>query len=239
MRQIAFIGDIHGNLPAAQAVFADLKRSGITEIYCLGDTVGKGPSTSAVLSLVREKCAGVVYGNWDRLVSKRDYMDFNGPWFRERLTDEEIDYLGALPRDICLDVEGVTVRMYHGRWTIDRVVMPYDGVEAIALARDAVGDGDITIMADAHHPFFVMLGGKMLVNTGSAGNPCDGIAKASYYTLSVDEGRVEGRHVRLDYDIAAAIQQAKEAGVPGLEIYEQELLQAKYLRQGKQSMRNG
>ena len=40
----AIISDIHGNLEALQAVLADIKSQGISEIYCLGDVVGYGPN---------------------------------------------------------------------------------------------------------------------------------------------------------------------------------------------------
>ena len=40
----ALISDIHSNLEALEAVFADIRSQGITEVYCLGDLVGYGPT---------------------------------------------------------------------------------------------------------------------------------------------------------------------------------------------------
>jgi predicted phosphodiesterase len=39
---IAFISDIHANLPALKAVLADITEQGVSEIICLGDVVGYG-----------------------------------------------------------------------------------------------------------------------------------------------------------------------------------------------------
>lgn len=67
-RSAAFLSDVHGNLPALEAVLADIDARGIDEIYFLGDVLGKGPSVHEVLDLLRRRCRGAVYGNWDRLV---------------------------------------------------------------------------------------------------------------------------------------------------------------------------
>ena len=65
MEKIAIISDIHGNLPALEAVLHDIKRRGITRIFCLGDLVGKGPSSAEVVDLIKQTCEAVVQGNWD------------------------------------------------------------------------------------------------------------------------------------------------------------------------------
>ena len=67
-REAAFLSDVHGNLPALEAVLADLSHRGITEVYFLGDVLGKGPAVGEVISLLRARCTGAVYGNWDKLV---------------------------------------------------------------------------------------------------------------------------------------------------------------------------
>ena len=46
VKQIALVADLHGNLPAVQALEKDLEKRGIREIICLGDIVGKGPNSA-------------------------------------------------------------------------------------------------------------------------------------------------------------------------------------------------
>lgn len=229
--QYAFFADVHGNYPAMEAVLDDIASRGIQTIYFLGDMAGKGPSSAEVIDRIRfDERITAVYGNWDRLVSG-NYQGQSGPWYRERLTAEQLDYLRALPRDITLTVAGRLVRAYHGRFTIPHVVMPVDGRPAIQQALDAVGASDITIMADSHHPFMVMQNGRMLVNTGSTGNPCDRVPKASYYILTDRNGVLESAHIRVDYDIERAVADALATpDLPMQDCYIQELRQAVYMR---------
>ena len=124
-RSAAFLSDVHGNLPALEAVLADIDARGIDEIYFLGDVLGKGPSVHEVLDLLRRRCRGAVYGNWDRLVLYSPEGErFGAPYYRERLTEAERAYLAALPETLELDFAGKRVLGYHGRFSIDRVSRP-------------------------------------------------------------------------------------------------------------------
>ncbi len=61
----AIISDIHGNLEALEAVFAEIDRRGIKKVFCLGDIVGYGPSPRECLDLVIERATTTVCGNHD------------------------------------------------------------------------------------------------------------------------------------------------------------------------------
>lgn len=61
---IAFISDIHANLPALEAVFADIDSvGGVEAIYCLGDVVGYGPQPVECIDLVASRCKTILMGN--------------------------------------------------------------------------------------------------------------------------------------------------------------------------------
>ena len=53
MTEIALVADLHGNWPATQAVEQDLIRRGIQRVWCLGDVVGKGPSSDKTFDWAR------------------------------------------------------------------------------------------------------------------------------------------------------------------------------------------
>lgn len=230
MRQIAFFADIHANLPALRAVMEDIRGRGVEEVYFLGDMVGKGPSGAQVVDLIRGFCTEAVYGNWDRLVSG-NYQGYGGPVVQ-----------GPAARGPA----GLPARPAQGPaaggggpagaglpWPLHHphVVLPYDGRKSVQQAQEAVGEADVTIMADSHHPFLVMNEGKMLVNTGSAGNPCDKVPKCSYFLLREEGTRLEAAHVRLDYDVEEAVRLALAAeGLPMQEEYVQELRRGVYMR---------
>ena len=62
----AFISDIHGNLPALQAVLADIDRLGVDQVFNLGDTLG-GPLASArTADLLIQRQIGMIAGNHER-----------------------------------------------------------------------------------------------------------------------------------------------------------------------------
>ena len=65
MNKIAVFSDIHGNLPALQAVMRDLDERGIEHRYSLGDLVGYGTFPNEVIQLIREHKIPTVMGNYD------------------------------------------------------------------------------------------------------------------------------------------------------------------------------
>ena len=61
----ALISDIHGNLEALEAVFADIEAQHINEIFCLGDIVGYGPNLRECIDRVMKTCRVTLLGNHD------------------------------------------------------------------------------------------------------------------------------------------------------------------------------
>ena len=64
MDEIAFISDIHGNIPALEAVLSDIKNRNITRIICLGDIDGKGPASDIAVDMIKENCEVAVLTNY-------------------------------------------------------------------------------------------------------------------------------------------------------------------------------
>lgn len=102
--KFALLADVHANLPALQAVLADLDKRGIDEVLVLGDVVGYGPHPSECIAVLRERGYRVIQGNHDYGVATgntergfsrlaRTVVD----WTRERLNGDELSWLGALP----------------------------------------------------------------------------------------------------------------------------------------------
>jgi len=233
---IAFLADVHGNLTALQAVLSDLARRGITEIYFLGDMLGKGPAVRQVIDLIRERCTGVVYGNWDRMVVKAipgGYEKFGAQYYVRRLNAEDKLWLASLPETISLTFCGRTILAYHGRFSIDKVVTPMfnNQRENVEKALYRFGPHDVTIMGDAHHPFMLTHHGRFLLNTGAVGNPCDKMPQASYLILKDEDGVFSTEHVRVPYDVAAEISRAlRTPDLPQLPVYIAETATARYMR---------
>jgi protein phosphatase len=238
VERIAVISDIHGNMPALDAVEADIKQRGITRVMCLGDIVGKGPHSDTAVDRIRQMCEVVVQGNWDDFIGKKE--DAVLGWHQARLGSERIRYLSELPFLYDFILSGRLVRLFHASaksvyhrvqpWSADeeRHAM-FDAVESTPHGKrkpDVVGYGDI------HNAYVQHLAGRMLFNTGSVGNPLD-MPQASYAILEGVWGS-EAIHpfslqlVRVPYDIELAIRQAEEADMPELAPYQRELRTARY-----------
>src|SRR5580700_11870214 len=70
--RIAVIADIHGNLPALEAVLADIQRRGVDRTINLGDCVSGPLWPREVCDLLMASSSLVIRGNHDRWVSKPD-----------------------------------------------------------------------------------------------------------------------------------------------------------------------
>lgn len=116
---IAFISDLHSNLEALEATFADLDQLGVQDVVCLGDVIGYGASPRAVCELAMQRCAITLQGNHDAaLLDDRDARGFHEralqaiDWTRRAL-DPEVeahwpiwDWLGELRPSMELEPEG-------------------------------------------------------------------------------------------------------------------------------------
>jgi len=103
MRHFAIISDIHGNLPAFEAVLNQLENTDVEGIVCLGDIVGYGPWPAECLDLVTRCCSIVVRGNHDdAVIDPRRAAFFNGAartaveWTRQQLGPLHLDALNRM-----------------------------------------------------------------------------------------------------------------------------------------------
>jgi protein phosphatase len=241
MERIAVISDIHGNLPALEAVFDDISSRGIQRMICLGDLAGKGPSADTVVDLIRARCEAVVQGNWDDLLASKS--DGVLEWHRERLGQERLNYLASLPYCHDLIMSGRKIRLYHasakglyhrvqpGHPLEERLAM-FDATEWTNRCSTDDRRPDVVGYGDVHNAFVQHLQGRMLFNAGSVGNPLD-MTQAAYAILegisgSETVGPFGIQLVRVPYDIELAVRQAAELDMPDLEPYARELRTARY-----------
>src|ERR1700704_4741610 len=101
--RIALFSDVHGNLPAFQAVLADIGKEGVDETWCLGDLVGYGAQPDECVALARESCRLCLAGNHDLVViDKLPIAEFSAAaaaaaeWTREHIAAESLEFLRAL-----------------------------------------------------------------------------------------------------------------------------------------------
>ncbi|OAS86691.1 MULTISPECIES: metallophosphoesterase family protein [Metabacillus] len=240
MERIAIISDIHGNIPALDAVLKDIHSRQIQRIFCLGDLVGKGPDSSAAIDRIREVCEVVVKGNWDDFITKETEFE-TLKWHQNKLRNEQCIYLETLPFSFDFYMSGRSIRLFHASpFSLYTRIQPWDSVEKrLSMFENSVHTGvknkqpDIVGYGDVHNAFIQHIQGKTLFNTGSVGNPLD-VTQASYVILEGQYGFSEKsssfsiQFVRVPYDIEFAIQLARLAKMPDLEPYIIELTTARY-----------
>ncbi|MCB0126487.1 MAG: metallophosphoesterase family protein [Caldilineaceae bacterium] len=245
MEQIAIISDIHGNLPALEAVLEDIRQRQIERIYCLGDLVGKGPDSAAVIDLCRDVCTATVRGNWDEtMVDEERGTSAHWQWNRERLGHTRLTYLRNLPFAVDFLISGRRVRLFHAspQSVHHRVSFRHDfqRLRDMFLNTDATGHEQpppaIVGYGDIHHPYLLPVDRGMLFNVGSVGNSLDYCTLAGYAILRGEwESTVEGplgiEIVRVPYDIERALAIARAVTMPKYAEYEFELRTADHRSQ--------
>ena len=211
--RIAALNDIHGNLPALEAVLADLDSNPVDAIVCGGDVV-LGAQPAECLELMRSRGAHLVRGNCERAVLDRG--DEPSAWCHDRLDEDARALLAELPTTVLLD----GILFCHGSPRSDEEILTAatpDDVVADALSGVAE---EIVVGGHTHHQFDRRVGPHRLVNAGSVGLPYEGDAAAFWALL--DDRHVELR--RTPYDVAAAVERLRSTGYPGLGDFIQESL---------------
>jgi len=230
--RIAVIADIHGNLPALEAVLADIEaRGGADLLVDLGDRAS-GPlwPRETLDRLARVECVAV-RGNHDRQVATlaAELMNASDRYTLDEITDEQRQALGALPEEAWI---GEGILAIHASPGADTAYL-LDRIEDGELVRDRLddiearlaksGDARIVLTAHSHRADMVRLaGGTTIINPGSVGCPAydddapphvseSGSPHARYaiVTPGAGEDLPEVLFVGLRYDNEAAAQRAE------------------------------
>jgi protein phosphatase len=238
VERIAIISDVHGNIPALEAVFDDIHQRKISRIFCLGDMVGKGPNSDIALDLVKKNCEMIVLGNWDDFITKESEYEA-ARWHQKVLGKERLEYISTLPFSFEFFMSGKYIRLFHAspRSLYERI-QPWDNYEKRMSLFDysefckEEKQADVVGYGDIHNAYMQNLDEKILFNVGSVGNPL-GLTQASYVIIEGKYGDLtlaplNIQFVRVPYDIELAIQQAIDVDMPSLEPYIKELRTGKY-----------
>jgi predicted phosphodiesterase len=219
--RVAALYDVHGNLPALEAVLAEVDAE---RILVGGDAV-LGPMPKETLTLLRERGATFIRGNCDREVAAPGEGDEvwtrRARWAHKQLDDEELAFLRDLPHPLALEVDGLgEVLFCHGSPRSDEEILT-----AITPPKrlDPILDGvnqDLVVCGHTHAQFDRLVGDRRLVNAGSVGMAYEGEPGIAAWALVGPT--VELR--RTPYDLEAAVGLVKGSGFPEVEQFVDEAL---------------
>lgn len=224
MSQIAVLSDIHGNLVALEAVWADLsKRSGV-RVFCLGDLAAFGPEPEACVAFVREviRPEGIIRGNTDRYLvepaskgaPKEGPVAESLAQCRAALSAESLQYLAALPAELTLEVDGVVLTLVHGAPGNDEMEL---GPMTEGCVWSEVIDGSkpgATFCGHTHIPFRHSVGRQEVFNVGAVGYPFDGDRRACYFRgMTTGAGLREAGFRRVSFSTDRVLGQVEASGL--------------------------
>jgi putative phosphoesterase len=236
------IGDVHANLPALEAVLEDAHRQEVEAIWNVGDFVGYGAFPNQVIERLRDEEAVSIAGNYDlkvlRFKKKRKkwrkrkqsqkFLAFQ--WARHTLTKRSREYLGSLPTERELQVDGLRILLTHGSPASEKEHLAPDTPEERLRELASMVEANVVICGHSHLPFARRVDGVHFINTGSVGRPDDGDPRACYAVLQVGDGSdgdVQLRHHRVAYDVVGAVAAIRGHGLP--ESFAQMMIQGRAL----------
>ncbi|WP_158827002.1 metallophosphoesterase family protein [Mucilaginibacter lacusdianchii] len=241
--KIALFSDIHANLPALEAFFADVETRKPDAIYCLGDLVGYNIWPNEVIDEIRKRGIPCITGNYDFGIGrhsddcgcayKTDEEKAMGKisisYTNEVVKDEQRVYLRTLPAHIRLEYQlsgdKLNVLLVHGS---PRKVNEYlfeDRDEKSMLRIMEGADADILCFGHTHQPYHRILATgdtyRHAINIGSVGKPKDKDPRGGYVLLHLDENSsvrdknsIQVEFIRFDYDIEKAAKAVEESPLP-------------------------
>jgi putative phosphoesterase len=212
--RVATLSDVHGNLPALEAMLAEVDAAGVDTIVVAGD-VASGPMPAETLDALRGRGAQLVRGNADRVLdlggaSEEETWVRARRWVAAQLGEERLGFLAALPLDLRLELEAFgPVRFCHGAPGSDEVaITQLTPDKRLRGLLHGVGER-MVVCGHTHVQFDRTVDDIRVVNPGSVGAPYE--AEPGAYWALLDS-RVELR--RTEYDFEAAAAQIVATGYP-------------------------
>ena len=233
----ALISDVHGNLPALEAVLADVDgRENIVAVYHLGDLVGYAPWPNEVVDVLRERAIPGVAGNYDSTTAvdhehcgcryedprQEELSHLSYAWTRENVSAASKRWLKGLPfridiRPLGGHTAGPRLILVHGNPVLNTVYWTEDRSDDFCLKmaeRLGAKGGDVVAFGHTHKPWHRTVEEIHFVNAGSVGRPKDGDWRAGYTVVDLAGAGVSVEVVRVDYDLARATSAIRASELP-------------------------
>ncbi len=231
---MALLSDVHGNLPAFEAVLDDIREAGVDARWCLGDLVGYGAQPDECVALAAEACELCLIGNHDLVVLGRiDVESFSANaaeaalWTRDHINDDSVKFLSALAPDD----QDHDIGLYHASprdpvWEyVLSTVQADECMDVMGVRIGAVGHSHVALWFKRNGDGGEVSGdtapdgteldlsdGTWILNPGGVGQPRDGDPRAAWLLLDLESWRATWH--RVEYPIEKAARAIEAAGLP-------------------------
>jgi predicted phosphodiesterase len=224
--KIAVISDIHGNIPALEAVTADIEKWQPDQVVVDGDIVNRGPLSRDcfewVLARQARKGWHIVRGNHEDYVlecaTNGTTMgpDYEVRQFAHWAYEQVADYLSVIARlpeqYSAFAPDGTELRVVHGSMRDNRDGV-YPKTSDTELRKQIAPAPKIFVTGHTHRPLIRQIDGSTVVNVGSVGASFDGNRELSYGRfIWTSQVGWQANIVRLPYDFARIEQDYAASG---------------------------
>lgn len=218
MMRIALISDIHGNLPALEAVLHDIQKNGVDQILCLGDLANGGPFPAECVATIQSLGLVTLQGNHELYVlnqvpdiSPSDPSWRTVQWTRQQLSPELLAYLAGLPLSYALPC-GDAVCFHASPLNQFWGFLPAHTNQEVAERMNDL-DNVTLFVGHTHCPLYRLWSNTWIVNCGSVGMPLDGSPHAKYCIAAYDAGRWQVEFRAVAYDVGQVMRAYEDRGL--------------------------
>ena len=226
--RIAIFSDVHANLPALEAVLADIEAAGVDARYALGDLVGYATWPNETLERLRAEDFPIVMGNYDDGTGfgrdecgcaytnpiEKELGDRGFAWTKAQTSDANKAWLQTLAPQIRFEADSHRFLLVHGSPRRINEYL-YEDKPDETFARIAAGaDADVIVCGHTHRPYDKTVAGTQFVNVGSAGKPKDRDPRACWALIETAPSSVGVEFRRVAYDVEAAARAVEASELP-------------------------
>ena len=212
--KVAALYDVHGNLPALEAVMSDPRLADADIVVSGGDLV-LGPFPAECLDLLEADGRGrFLTGNGDREAYELDEdgdLVETARWYSDRLGPERLARVERWPSTVELEVPGLGAALFcHATPTSDLPILTAATPEEEVSGELGDVSADVVVCGHTHVQYDRRVGRTRIVNAGSVGMPYEGSPDARWAVLGADG--IE--HRSTSYDSVAALDALSRTGFP-------------------------
>ncbi len=240
--RLAILADIHGNLPALEAVLADVAHQGVDGIIVAGDFVDR-PQPLETVHMLRALGCWMIRGNRENYLLAYDRGDAPERWhvsiqwaglrwLYRQLDREALGFMASLPEQRVVSVDGTaSIRVVHGSpRTVTELLLPdsdtvtmaqYERAGLLALDYSQLGldpalaefDEPVLVCGHSHIRWSQHQRGRLILNPGSVGAPVNSDARAQYAVLTWQRGQWHAKHRAIPYNLDRIRAAYRESGL--------------------------